>query len=120
MAEIQIIVLTTNQILISQVDEVDALERYPNCKLTKPYSILLDPRPAENKEPNYILLPWLNELTNDTDIMLHSEKILTLVEPNPKFLELYKNKVMTTIEDKKPKRRTKKVKVEAQEEEFEV
>jgi hypothetical protein len=32
---------------------------------------------------------WLNNITNDVEIMISSDKILTLVEPNGKLLDDY-------------------------------
>ena len=63
--------------LITEIEEVLVDFGEPNCKLTKPYLISDDGS----------LSPWLKSFTNDTEIMMSSDKILTLVEPNGKLLD---------------------------------
>lgn len=65
--------------LITEIQEVLVDFGEPNCKLTKPYLISDDGS----------LSPWLRELTNDEEVMMSSDKILTLVEPNGKLLDDY-------------------------------
>lgn len=65
--------------LITEIEEVLVDFGEPNCKLVKPYLISEDG----------ILFPWLKSFTNDTEIMMSSDKILTLVEPNGKLLDEY-------------------------------
>jgi hypothetical protein len=65
--------------LITEIEEVLVDFGEPNCKLIKPYLISDDGS----------LSPWLNEITNDTEVMMSSDKILTLVEPNGKLLDEY-------------------------------
>ena len=78
---IKAILLTTNQVLISQIDEVAAsVPGEPDCKLTKPFLI-------DNGE----LTPWLTDVSDDEVIMMSSEKILTMVEPNQKLLDEYES-----------------------------
>ena len=73
---------TTQQILISQIDEVPAaIPGEPDCKLLEPFTI------GEQDT----LSPWLVESTNQNEFMLSSDKILTLVDPKPTLLEKYQN-----------------------------
>jgi hypothetical protein len=65
--------------LITEIEEVLVDFGEPNCKLIKPYLISDDGS----------LSPWLKEITNDEEIMMSSDKILTLVEPNGKLLDEY-------------------------------
>ena len=65
--------------LITEIEEVLVDFGEPNCKLVKPYLISEDGS----------LSPWLRSFTNDTEIMMSSDKILTLVEPNGKLLDEY-------------------------------
>jgi hypothetical protein len=65
--------------LITEIEEVLVDFGEPNCKLVKPYLISEDGN----------LSPWLKSFTNDTEIMMSSDKILTLVEPNGKLLDEY-------------------------------
>ena len=83
--EIKIIVLVNGDTLISAVEEVAALDiGDPNCKMISPYKIV-------GKE----MSPWLGDLTDDVDIMICSDKILTLVEPHKSLVDSYL-KVATT------------------------
>ena len=65
--------------LITEIEEVLADFGEPNCKLVNPYLI--------NNDGS--ISPWLKSMTNDTEIMMSSDKILTLVEPNGKLLDEY-------------------------------
>ena len=76
---IKIIVLE-HQNLISEIDEVQTVEiGDPNCKLTKPFVIKSDGT----------LEQFLIGITRDTEIMMGSDKILTIAEPAPTVLEKY-------------------------------
>ena len=77
--EIKIIVLVNGDTLISAVEEVAALDiGDPNCKMISPYKIV-------GKE----MSPWLGDLTDDVDIMICSDKILSLVEPHKSLVDSY-------------------------------
>jgi len=80
--EVKIIVMTTNQIVISEIDEVPAsVPGEPDCKLTNPFTI----------KENDILEPYLLGITKDDIFMISSDKILTLVDPTPTLLEKYQD-----------------------------
>ena len=76
---IQVLVLMNQLNLITEIEEVLVDFEEPNCKLTKPYLISDDGS----------LSTWLKSFTNDTEIMMSSDKILTLVEQNGKLLDEY-------------------------------
>ena len=77
--EIKIIVLVNGDLLISAVEEVAALDiGDPNCKMISPYKIVC-------KE----MSPWLGDVTDDVDIMICSDKILSLVEPQKSLVDSY-------------------------------
>ena len=79
---IQLIVLTSQLKLVSQIEEVAAaVPGEPDCKLTEPY-VLGD---------NDTLTPWLVEATTQSEFMISSDKILTLVDPKPTLVEKYEN-----------------------------
>ena len=78
---IKILVLTTNQILISQIEEVGADIGEPDCKLVDPYLITKDGT----------LEPWLLNVTREDTFMMSSDKILTLTDPTPTLLEKYED-----------------------------
>ena len=86
--EIKVIVLQSGEILISQVEEVPALDiGDPNCKLIAPYKV----NPLDGE-----LHPWLSEVTDDTEVMMSSDKILTLVEPHKTLIDEYLKRAITT------------------------
>ena len=71
--------MVSGEILISQIEEVAALDiGQPDCKLTSPYKV-----DGDN------ISPWLANVTDDVDIMMCSDKILTLVEPHKSLVDSY-------------------------------
>jgi len=64
--------------VISEIVEVYAELGDPNCKLINPYKIDGDK-----------LVSWIGDYTDQTEVMISSEKILTLVDPNEKYLTMY-------------------------------
>ncbi len=78
---IKLIVLTNQQILVSQIEEVGADIGEPDCRLVEPF-ILGD---------NDTLSPWLINVTSQNAFMMSSDKILTLADPKPTLLEKYTN-----------------------------
>ena len=77
--EVKILVLVNGDILISGVEEIAALDiGDPNCKMLSPYKI-------EGKE----MSPYLSNVTDDVEIMICSDKILTLVEPHKSLEHSY-------------------------------
>ena len=81
MKPVKMLILMTNQVVVSQVEEVVPLDiGDPNCKLIEPFLYEDD-----------ALSPWLLEFTNDNTFMVSSDKILTLIDPKPTILEKYQN-----------------------------
>ena len=76
---IKAIVLTNNQVLVSQIDEVGADIGQPDCKLTNPY-MLKDDGTME---------PWLINISRQDVFMISSDKIMTITEPMPTLVEKY-------------------------------
>ena len=76
---VKVLSLTSQQILISQIEEVPSELGEPDCKLIKPFVIKNDKS----------LEPFLMDYTNETVLMMSSDKILTIVEPLPTLLEKY-------------------------------
>ena len=82
MEQVKVLILTNQQILVSQIEEVAPLDiGDPNCKLIEPF-ILKD---------DGTLSPWLIDVTNENEFMICSDKILTLVDPKPTLLEKYQD-----------------------------
>ena len=79
---IKAILLTNNQILVSQIDEVPAaVPGEPDCKLTKPFVLTSDG----------MLESWMMTATRDEEFMISSDKIMTLVDPTPTLVEKYED-----------------------------
>jgi len=71
-----------NQMLLSQIEEVSTELGEPDCKLIEPF--LLNPS-------DETLSPWLVNVSSQNTFMIHSDKILTIVDPKPTLLEKYQN-----------------------------
>ena len=78
---IQILILTNEIILISEIDEVLADIGQPDCKLINP-CVIIDGKVSK----------WMSDLTPNTQMFMSSDKILTLVDPSPHILKEY-NKI---------------------------
>ena len=76
---IKALLLTNNQILITQIDEVGADIGEPDCKMTNPF-LLRDDGTLE---------PWLISISRQDTFMISSDKILTITEPMPTLVEKY-------------------------------
>ena len=79
---IKILVLTNNQILISQIEEVGADIGEPDCKLIDPFII---------NQSSLTFEPWLAHVTKQDTFMMSSDKILTLADPTTTLLEKYED-----------------------------
>ena len=77
----KVLALTTNQILISQIEEVGADIGEPDCKLVNPYVVTTEGT----------LEPWLLNVTREDTFMISSDKIITLTDPTPTLLEKYQD-----------------------------
>jgi len=78
----KLLLLMNNQILISQVEEVSADIGEPDCKLIEPFIL---------NQSDETLSPWLVNFSSQNIFMIHSDKILTIVDPKPTLLEKYQN-----------------------------
>ena len=73
---IKILLLSTNEYIISEISEVPAEFGDPNCKLTNPcYTDSMN--------------RWLGEYTSQKEMMIHSDKIITIIDPNEEYLKKY-------------------------------
>ena len=79
----KLLVLTNNLNLLTQIEEVGGDMGEPDCKLTEPFVV----------NDNQTLTPWLVNITNQNTFMIHSDKILTIAQPNSKLEERYKSLV---------------------------
>ena len=74
--------LSNNSLILSQIEEVSSELGEPDCKLIEPFII--------NQQTGE-LVPWFVDLTNQNEFMVHSDKILTIMNPNGKLIEKYEN-----------------------------
>ena len=79
MKPIKILVLTNDKILITQIEEVTTELGEPDCKLTEPFTLHQDGT----------MSPWLVDVTGQNTFMIHSDKILTIADPNGKLTDKY-------------------------------
>jgi hypothetical protein len=77
-AAVMLVILTNNTFLICEVEEVLADLGQPDCKLINPHEIR-----GEN------LHPWLTDYTKTKELMISSDKILTIAEPKKTLLDKY-------------------------------
>ena len=78
---IKVLLLTNNQILITQIEEVGADIGEPDCKMTNPFLLKEDGT----------LEPWLISVSRQDEFMISSDKIITLSEPMPTLVEKYES-----------------------------
>ena len=76
---IQVLILTNQTILISEIDEVLADIGQPDCKLINP-CVIIDGKISK----------WISNLTPNTEMFMSSDKILTLVDPSKHILNEYR------------------------------
>ena len=69
---IKVLLLSSQEIVVSEIEEIAAEFGDPNCKLTKPYKIVEGD-----------LQKWMEDYTEQNEIMISSDKIITLVTPSP-------------------------------------
>jgi hypothetical protein len=77
---IKCLLLKVDNVLITEIEEIGSDIGEPDCKLINPYQFTLEKK----------LIPWPElELTNQKEIMIHSDSILTIVDPTPEIIKEY-------------------------------
>ena len=79
----KILLMMNNQILLTQIEEVGADIGEPDCKITEPFLV----------NDDLTLSPWLVNITNNNEFMIHSDKILTITEPSGTLVDKYNDLV---------------------------
>ena len=79
---VKCLLLKNDTVLITEIVEVGADIGEPDCKLTKPF------RMVKATSDSYVLEPWI-DFSLQTEYMISSESILTLVDPTPDLLSKY-------------------------------
>ena len=74
-----VIVLITGTTLIATIEEQTSELGEPDCKLIEPYVVT----------PEGTVEPWLLNVTNQSEVVISSDKILTLVDPKTPLLAKY-------------------------------
>ena len=82
---IQILLLKNHLVLIARIEEVSTELGEPDCKLIEPYELK-----QENGE-NF-LTSWPS-FTTQKELMIHSDSILTIVDPTPELHSEYNNNI---------------------------
>ena len=78
--EPKVIIFQSGGTLISQLKEAESADiGEPDCILVEPFNMM----------PDGTLQPWLGEITKQKEFKIHSDKILTIAEPNARIKELY-------------------------------
>ena len=79
---IKCLLLKNDIVLISEIVEIGTELGEPDCKLTNSFKL--------NKQSNdeYTLETWV-DFTSQNEIMIHSDSILTLVDPTSGLLKKY-------------------------------
>ena len=75
---IKVLLLSNQEIVVSEIEEVAAEFGDPNCKLTKPHIF-----------KDGALHKWMQDYTEQNEVMINSDKIVTLVTPSPYIFDLY-------------------------------
>tara|TARA_R100000005_G_C4801358_1_gene92800 strand:- start:23 stop:280 length:258 start_codon:yes stop_codon:yes gene_type:complete len=75
---IKCLLVDINNVLISEVEEVDSAIGDPDCRLIKPHRFYVDGK----------MEPWV-KASNQTEYMIRSSDILTIADPSPEVIENY-------------------------------
>jgi len=90
---VKLIVLTSKEILLSEIEEVGAEVGEPDCQLINPVILKTTDDKLTIQEGKVTLTPWLSEFSHDKTFMISSDKIITLAEVAPQILEKYEGLV---------------------------
>ena len=75
---IKVLLLSNQEIVVSEIEEIACEIGDPNCKLTKPYKI-----------EGGALHKWMQDYTEQNEVMISSDMIITLVTPSPLIFDQY-------------------------------
>ncbi len=91
MSQIKIIVLMSNKVLVSKIEEIGAEVGEPDCKLIDPVILKTTEEKITVEEGQVLMTPWLQSFTKKTEFMMSSDKILTIADPTADILEKYED-----------------------------
>jgi hypothetical protein len=75
---VKCLLLKVDNVIVTQIEEVPSELGEPDCRIINPYQISIDGE----------LTPW-PEVTDQREMMIHSDSILTIVDPKPEIVEKY-------------------------------
>ena len=75
---VKCLLLKINMVLITEIAEFGSQLGEPDCKLINPHQI--------DSEGN--LIPW-PDITDQNEMLIHSDSILTIVDPKKEIVEKY-------------------------------
>jgi hypothetical protein len=75
---VKCLLLKVDNVIITEIEEVPSELGEPDCRIINPYQI-----DAEGE-----LTPW-PEVTDQREMMIHSDSILTIVDPKPEIVKKY-------------------------------
>ena len=78
---VKCLLLKVEVILITEIIEVGSELGEPDCKLTKPFKLV-------EQSDSFTLEPWIT-FSLQTEFMIHSDSIMTIVDPTPDLLSKY-------------------------------
>ena len=78
---VKCLLLKNDLVLISEIVEVGSELGEPDCKLTKPFKLV-------QQSDSFTLEPWIT-FSLQTEYMIHSDSIMTIVDPTPDLLSKY-------------------------------
>jgi hypothetical protein len=79
---IKCLLLKNNTLLITEIIEVVSELGEPDCKLVNPYVL-------KKSITNEYYLEWWLDFTDQNELMMHSDSILTIVDPKSEILKKY-------------------------------
>ena len=78
---VKCLLLKNDLILVSEIIEIGSDIGEPDCKLINPYKLI-------KQSETHILEPWI-DYSSQNEFMIHSDSILTLVDPIEDILAKY-------------------------------
>ena len=78
---VKCLLLKTDKVSITEIIEVGSELGEPDCKLVNPFRL-------NEVDDEHYLEPWLT-FTTQNEFMIHSDSILTIVDPTPDLLTKY-------------------------------
>jgi hypothetical protein len=75
---VKCLLLKVDNVIVTEIEEVPSELGEPDCRIINPYQI--------NAEGELTLWP---EVTDQREMMIHSDSILTIVDPKEEIVEKY-------------------------------